>query len=1800
MPPQKGKPALDLPNLDETRKHRDNHPEIKPPVASSIRSKRKPQQKWDGRKVGDPGTTGQRSEIRDQRSANGSRGFHHPTKSKSLNRKSAALPPLLDDSYLQSFVVNALGRPINETELTYWRDILRSAYYRDPQSLILAAREMGRTIFESADYYHRSRSNHDYVYDLYETYLMRAPDQSGWDFWTTVCETNGRAAVRAAFDTCSEFYNLIGSLTPGDGVSGNPTSIASARMDPFNQSGDQIEARDCEWSLPLISLPGRAGLDLGLGVSYSSLVWTASGPYLYFDEDMSQLSPGFHLGFAAVQGPHYDALVGRKVYLLVTSAGRRVELRQVALPNVFEAADSSYLQLIENTGGTLTLRTADGTQINYSSYANDWQATRIKDRNGNYLTIDNDWRGDISTITDTLGRTLNFNSDGNGNLLSITQWRDGGWQSWATFGWDAPLTMNVTNLSGVVGTFPGDLIPVLRRVGLPDGSYYTFEYNGVGQVNAIGNYTYDNVRQNYTSYDYNGAPTECPRVTQSHLSGNNWTGINDLAAAVTTQFNLPGDGSHQMVMPDGTTYREYYGSGWQKGLVTKTEVYAPGLQKGTTTTYDQDNTGVNYPMNPRVTETNVYDSSGNHRRTTIDYDSYAMWGLPHVVHEYDGRGTELRRTYTRYELSQPYIDGRIIGLVAESDLYDPAQGWQSRTIFYYDSAGLSAQATYAPQHDPDYSSSGVTARGNLTHVERWDASDFGNGYKALTTKLVYDAAGSLLSTTDAAGHTNSIGYSDSFSDANNGRGTYAYPTTLTDADGNSSHVQYNFDFGAQTRREGPPPAGQSIGAVAHFHYDSAMRLDEIDNVNTGAATYFDYGPNYRRRWDSVNSVFDKYSVSYVDGLGRLITAVTALPNGNYAAQFTQYDLMGRVMNQSNPVEVTSSWVATADDAAGWRFNHATEYDWKGRPLHVYDMDGNFKTFEYTGCGCAGGEKVTITDEMSRQQRVYSDALGRQVKTEVLNGANVYATTTYTLNARDQVTKLQQTDNATGAYQDTIMSYDGYGRLQSRHVPEQRELNDNPAYTTYAYNNDDTVQAVTDARGASATYGYNSRHLVTSISYYAPSGVAASPNVTFGYDAAGNRTSMTDGFGSKAYSYNQLSQLVSETRTFSDPHNSAINGVAATLSYDYNLGGQLRKITDATGMTINYGYDGVGRLNGVTGSDNLYAGTSNYASNFQYRAWGGLKAMTDGTNHVSSLTYNLNLQPASFDISGGVVHQNYDYYSDGRIRFVHNTTDASFDRSYAYDHTGRLIDNRSGGYARGDGGPTPFFETFDYDAFSNLTGRNSDSWSSQVSLTDSAFYTNNRRDGWGYDADGRNTAIDTRTNTFDANGNQASMTAQKVLFNGHHVTVTENLGYDGDGARVYDAASGTISYYLRATVLAGAIIEELNGSGQKNIGYVYAPSGTQLATQFFGNVNWKLNTPMGTAQYNLSNNISAIGRTELDSLGADLSLMQPETPPPAEGRGDIGAGHFAGIMDSRFSDFFNISGGCTIGGLAASCSLTTAALNAGAATTGSMAMVRLTYQDGHTRLIVGETTLPGGIDVTFRGAAAVQAGIGFNIGSILSDGNFDSAVKRSIIGGMFYGSPDHSAGASFFGDPQNSQLSQQQNSARNLLGECSVRAMLDTISFSEHADYNTVVMGTVIRAPGHPELAGKTNVKVPDFSGHPNILVQAGRWASTAAGRYQFLNRTWNSLGLPDFGPFNQDIGAVMLMQRRGMITPLLDGDEQQAIENGNQEWASLPGSPYGQGTRTMNSLRRVYERSFLDCVRAMHEIHQGLGYNNGA
>src|SRR5881398_170506 len=67
-----------------------------------------------------------------------------------------------------------------------------------------------------------------------------------------------------------------------------------------------------------------------------------------------------------------------------------------------------------------------------------------------------------------------------------------------------------------------------------------------------------------------------------------WNGNNGVPAEVVTQYGHDGDGACRMTAPDGTIYKEYYGSGWQSGLTTQSEIWSGGVrQKWTTTQWTQ-------------------------------------------------------------------------------------------------------------------------------------------------------------------------------------------------------------------------------------------------------------------------------------------------------------------------------------------------------------------------------------------------------------------------------------------------------------------------------------------------------------------------------------------------------------------------------------------------------------------------------------------------------------------------------------------------------------------------------------------------------------------------------------------------------------------------------------------------------------------------------------------------------------------------------------------------------------------------------------------------------------------------------------------------------------------------------------------------------------------------------------------------------------------------------------------------------------------------------------------------------------
>lgn len=142
-----------------------------------------------------------------------------------------------------------------------------------------------------------------------------------------------------------------------------------------------------------------------------------------------------------------------------------------------------------------------------------------------------------------------------------------------------------------------------------------------------------------------------------------------------------------------------------------------------------------------------------------------------------------------------------------------------------------------------------------------------------------------------------------------------------------------------------------------------------------------------------------------------------------------------------------------------------------------------------------------------------------------------------------------------------------------------------------------------------------------------------------------------------------------------------------------------------------------------------------------------------------------------------------------------------------------------------------------------------------------------------------------------------------------------------------------------------------------------------------------------------------------------------------------------------------------------------------------------------------------------------------------------------------------------------------------------RALLNTIRYAE----GTWAQGSDL---GYRILFGGSVIESLDR--HPNRVMRTARYASAAAGAYQFMPFTWDmvsrALGLDVFHPEAQDQGALFLVQRRGAL-PLADQGEltPQLVSRLAPEWASFPTlrghSFYGQPVKRFAELKRFYEEN---------------------
>jgi hypothetical protein len=363
-------------------------------------------------------------------------------------------------------------------------------------------------------------------------------------------------------------------------------------------------------------------------------------------------------------------------------------------------------------------------------------------------------------------------------------------------------------------------------------------------------------------------------------------------------------------------------------------------------------------------------------------------------------------------------------------------------------------------------------------------------------------------------------------------------------------------------------------------------------------------------------------------------------------------------------------------------------------------------------------------------------------------------------------------------------------------------------------------------------------------------------------------------------------LSSETRQF-----TGLTGDYA-ISYEYNLAGALKALTDHAGSRVDYAFNNAGNLTSVTGSGVHSVPT--YASNFLYRAWGGIKDFDFGNGAHQHLTFNSRLQNTSMSLSNGSISANwtFDYYGDGKIQKVTDSQNPIFDRAFDYDQVGRLQQLRTGAEARGgttaDG---PFKQTYNYDVWENTTSRTYRIWS-ESPQTEGASFTNNRRQFWSYDGEGNLGSDSSAIYGYDAAGRQNQFVANTYVGGWPTQYPTQSVKeisqtFDGNSAPAKKTTTNrweqylneqwqvqedvTTVYYLRSTALGGKVIAELDAAGAKRMGYVFAGA-MRIATQQVwtgsSTVAWTSTSPATGSEYMVGG--PYLERKELDPLGADVT------------------------------------------------------------------------------------------------------------------------------------------------------------------------------------------------------------------------------------------------------------------------------------------------------------------------------------------
>jgi YD repeat-containing protein len=718
---------------------------------------------------------------------------------------------------------------------------------------------------------------------------------------------------------------------------------------------------------------------------------------------------------------------------------------------------------------------------------------------------------------------------------------------------------------------------------------------------------------------------------------------------------------------------------------------------------------------------------------------------------------------------------------------------------------------------------------------------------------VYDSQGRVSSQTDPLGRATSFDYT-----------SIAGATKVTDPAGNVRVDYYNEGLRvAVTKGYGTPAAATwsyaydpaTLALITTVDPDGHEVSQTVDSSGNVLTTTDALGRTTSHTYNAFNQVLTTTDPLHVTTTGAYdahgnLSSVSRPLVGSGQTQTVTY----RYSDNSHPGDITSIvdpdgnvWTY-AYDGYGDRVSSSDPlgeettqtYDAHGWMLSTVSPKGNV-----SDCGCAN--QYTTTYSYSDPQSGVVDEFGDvRVVTDPLGHATSYG---YDAD-RNRVSQIDGTGNLTRATYDldnelTVTTRADQTVTKTDYNPDgtvhdQVDGKGNPIQT-YGYDGQARNTAITDALGNVTTFGYDAAGNrlsrqdpggscvgmpaagCTTMTYDAANelvGVTYSdgstPNVTYAYDADGERTAMTDGTGSSGFSWDSLHRLTSAT-----------NGNGQTVAYGYNLRGLTTSITyPGSGKLVTRGYDIAGRWTSVSDwlspvnrasftydpNGNLTAAAipGGVTDTYTFNAADQLTAIADtaGSNSVFSATYarDANGQVAG-DTSAPAAQSSYRYTPLTQLCYAGSsnasscTAPPSNSYSYAFDGADNLTQTQN---PTQTGVVTQTFNAADQLCWM-VAGTSSNSCGSPPANATS----------YAYDARGNRTAAGSVSYAYDQSNRLTN-------FNGGQAT----FAYNGDQLRMSRSSGGTTTQFTWDT--SGAmplLLEQTSGAAVTDI--VYGPGGVPI-------------------------------------------------------------------------------------------------------------------------------------------------------------------------------------------------------------------------------------------------------------------------------------------------------------------------------------------------------------------------------------